>query len=403
MLLNGEWSNQIISVCNNPPSFDKQTDFIKIKLSDPYYSAGKWILKIKREKNYSAIQARFKYEENVEKESKFICALIQYDSLGNEISGDYLDKKDGSLNIYLELNESTDYIVFEFMFNSFGCGELKIYNEDIKFADKKPHRIVNVATTCFKRKFTNNCNDNLEEILEILDNASKDKLKPDIILFTETAYDRGIVNCEDHKWISEDSEPVKKVCEKAKETKMYVIFSFREIEGKRKYNTDIIISPSGKIVGKYRKTHLTYKELDAGIVPGDELKVFDLPFGKIGILICWAQWFPDAARELAKKGAEIIFVSTAGDPECLYRARAYENGVFVVVAGTTNDDSMRSYILDQSGNTLAKVPDGKNGYVVSQIDLDKHQYLRYLSFENGYGKNLYPLDRRERIYAFRNE
>lgn len=399
MSLNGEWSNLYIDNCDIPPKFTDTKDSKIIKLKDPYYSAGKWKLKIKRDKNYPAICANFKYDENGEKESKFICALIQYDSLGNEISGDYLDKKDGSLNIFIELSESTDYIVFEFMFYSFGKAELKIYDGDVTFLDKKPHRIVNVATTCFKRKFTNNCNDNLEEILEILDNASKDKLKPDIILFTETAYDRGIVDCEDHKWISEDSEPVKKVCEKAKETGMYIIFSFHEIDGKRKYNTDIIISPSGEIVGKYRKTHLIYNEIGLGMIPGDELKVFDLPFGKIGILICWDQWFSDAAKELVKKGAEIIFVSTAGNPECIYRSRAYENGVYVVVSGTTSDDNMRSFIIDQKGDTIAKVPDGKNGYTVSQIDLDEHKYLRHLSFENGYGKNLYPHDRRAVLYS----
>ena len=403
MLFNGEWNNCIIGKCDASPTFLKETELLGIKLNDTYYSAGKWMLKIKRDNDYPSIDARFKYEVNSGKESKFICALIQYDKDGNEIRGDYLSKSDTFVSISLELSPNTDYIVFEFMFYSFGCGELKVYEGNISFKKCKPHRIINVATTCFKRKFTCDCNDNLEEILKILDDASKDNLKPDIIVFTETAYDRGIVNCEDYKWISENSEPVKKICKKAKETNMYVIFGIHEYEDGRKYNTDLLISPDGKIIGKYRKTHLTYKELLNGIVPGDELKVFDLPFGKIGILICWDQWFPDAARVLTDKGAEIIFVSTAGDPECIYRARAYENGVHLVVSGTTNDDNMRSFIIDQMGNTISKVPDGKNGYTVSQIDLDEHKYLRYLAFENGYGNNLYKEDRRERIYAFRKE
>ena len=398
MSLNGEWSSNTIGSFDVAPQFYKGENFVSIELGDTDYSAGQWMVKIKKDKMNPLIKANFKHKIISDSEAKLICALVQYDCSGNEICGDYLNVHDDYLNISLELRENADYIVFEFLFYSFGKAELKIYDNDIKFVDKKPHRTVNVATTCFTRKFTNNCNDNLEEILEIIDNASKDELKPDIILFTETAYDRGIVDCEDHKWIDEKSEPVKRVCEKAKEVKMYVIFSFHEIENKRKYNTDIIISPEGEIIGKYRKTHLIYNELKTGMVPGDELKVFDLSFGKIGILICWDQWFPDAAKELVKKGAEIIFVSTGGDPECIYRSRAYENGVFVVVSGTTNDDNMKSYIIDQTGNTIAKVHDGKNGYVVSQIDLDKHQYLRYLSFENGYGKNLYPLDRREVLY-----
>lgn len=398
MSYEGEWSSLIVAKDSVVPEFGKNDNSLEIKLNDVSYSAGKWILKLKRDKDYPGIFAKFKYEKNSEKESKLLCALKQFDKEGNEICGDYLTEYDNLLSILLELSENTDYIIFEFLFYSFGNAELKIYPDDIEFVKSKPHRTVNVATTCFKRKFSNDCNDNLKEVLEILDKASEDELKPDIICFTETVYDRGIVNCNDHKWIDENSEPVKKICEKAKETKMYILFGIHELEYGKKYNTVLIISPSGEIIGKYRKTHLTYKELDAGIVPGDELKVFDLPFGKIGILICWDQWFPDAARELAKKGAEIIFVSTAGDPECLYRARAYENGVHLVVSGITNDEYMPSCIINQKGEITAKVPDGKNGYVVSQIDLDEHKYLKYLVFENGYGANLYPLDRRPVLY-----
>ena len=399
MLQNGEWLSLTVGDCDIPPEFIRASDCKIIKFYDAYYSAGKWMLKIKRDKEYPAVNAQFKYEKKSEKESKLLCVLRQFDASGEEISGDYFAKNNEFLNISLELSDNTDYITFEFLFYSFGKAELKIYPDNIEFVKSKPHRVVNVATTCFKRKFTNDCNDNLEEVLGIIDKASKDKLKPDIILFTETTYDRGLVNCDDHKWIDENSEPVKKICEKAKETTMYVIFGIHELDGKRKYNTDLLISPEGEVVGKYRKTHLVYQEVDDGMIPGDELKVFDLPFGRIGIIICWDQWFPDAAGELARKGAEIIFVSTAGNPECIYRSRAYENGTYVVVSGTTSDDNMRSFIIDQTGNTIAKVPDGENGYVVSQIDLDEHKYLEYLSFRKGYGANLYPSDRRPYLYC----
>ncbi|MBE7021014.1 MAG: carbon-nitrogen hydrolase family protein [Ruminococcaceae bacterium] len=399
MSLNGEWSSNTIGSFDVAPQFYKGENFVSIELGDTGYSAGQWMVKIKKDKMNPLIKASFKHEIISDSEAKLICALVQYDCSGNEICGDYLNVHDDYLNISLELRENADYIVFEFLFYSFGKAQVKIYPENIECKEKEIHRKVNVATTCFKRKFTNDCNDNLTEILSILDAASKDENKPDIILFTETAYDRGIVSCEDHKWITDDSVPVKRVCEKAKEVKMYVIFSFHEIENKRKYNTDIIISPEGEIIGKYRKTHLIYNELKAGMVPGEELKVFDLPFGKIGILVCWDQWFPDATRELVRKGAEIIFVSTAGNPECVYKARAYENWVYLVVAGTTNDGHMPSCIINQRGDIIAKVSDGENGYAVSTIDLDEHKYLKYLSFERGYGANLYPVDRRPELYG----
>ena len=101
MLFNGEWNNCIIGKCDASPTFLKETELLGIKLNDTYYSAGKWMLKIKRDNDYPSIDARFKYEVNSGKESKFICALIQYDKDGNEIRGDYLSKSDTFVSISL--------------------------------------------------------------------------------------------------------------------------------------------------------------------------------------------------------------------------------------------------------------------------------------------------------------
>lgn len=393
-----EWNSCIIGDCKVSPEFVRTSEYIGIRLSDTYYSCGKWILKMKRKKGCKQIKASANYKIHAIKESKLLCVLRQYDGEDNEICGDYFANRDNKLGISLELSKKTEYFTVEFLFYSFGEAELKISSLNIDFVESQPHRMVNVATTCFKRKFTINCNDNLEEILKILDNASKDELKPDIICFTETAYDRGIVDCEDHKWIDENSEPVKKICEKAKEHNMYIIFSIHELDNGRRYNTDLIISPDGEVIGKYRKTHLTYLEINDGMIPGNELKVFDLPFGRIGILICWDQWFPEAARRLTEQGAEIIFVSTAGDPECIYRARAFENSVYMVVSGTGGGDKLPSCIINQKGDIVSSVTDEDKGYAVHRIDLDEHKYLRYLVFEQGYGANLYPVDRRPKLY-----
>ena len=164
MSYEGEWSSLIVAKDSVVPKFGKNNNSLEIKLNDVSYSAGKWMLKLKRDKDYPAISAKFKYEKNSEKESKFICALTQYDKDGNEICGDYLTEYDNLFSILLELSENTDYIIFEFLFYSFGNAELKIYPDTIEFVKSKPHRTVNVATTCFKRKFTNDCNDNLEEV-----------------------------------------------------------------------------------------------------------------------------------------------------------------------------------------------------------------------------------------------
>ena len=81
------------------------------------------------------------------------------------------------------------------------------------------------------------------------------------------------------------------------------------------YNTTVIIDADGTYLGKYRKNHIPqdpYFEEKFYFAPGDlGYPVWDTAYGKLGVLICWDQWFPEAARMLALQGAEIIFVPTA--------------------------------------------------------------------------------------------
>lgn len=65
------------------------------------------------------------------------------------------------------------------------------------------------------------------------------------------------------------------------------------------------------------------------MVAGDKYEVFDTELGKIGMLICWDSYFPETARAMALRGAEIILISTAGNPTHRHFARAKENGVYV--------------------------------------------------------------------------
>lgn len=331
-------------------------------------------------------------------ENKLLPALIQYDGNGNQLAGDLLMNEGNRFFISLELSPEAEKVTLELIYSSKGRSEIRITGIKARFIHNKKHRVVNIATAYFKRKYTEDFEDNMKDILRICDAAAEDEKKPDILLFTETAYDRGLVNIAERKWISADSEAVSRVRNKAKEHGMYIIFSIHEDEKGRRYNTNLIISPEGEITGKYRKTHLTYSEYKAGIVPGDELPVFELPFGKIGMLICWDTWFPEAFRVLAKKGAEIVFISTAGNPQSLFRSRAYENGIHTVVSGVRDGDSSSSCIFDEKGELVVCVSPAEKGYAVASIDLDEHKYVPDLSFANGYGRNLYPAGKRNDLY-----
>lgn len=109
---------------------------------------------------------------------------------------------------------------------------------------------------------------------------------------------------------------IKRFQEKAAEHQIVLVASlFEKAMTGIYYNTAIIIDADGKILGKYRKNHIPqdpFFEEKFYFTPGDsDYPVWKTRFGKIGLLICWDQWFPEAARILALKGAEIILIPTA--------------------------------------------------------------------------------------------
>ncbi|MCM8531879.1 MAG: carbon-nitrogen hydrolase, partial [Lentisphaeraceae bacterium] len=102
----------------------------------------------------------------------------------------------------------------------------------------------------------------------------------------------------------------------AKDNNIVVVGSlFEEAMTGLYYNTAVIIDADGTYLGKYRKNHIPqdpYFEEKFYFAPGDTgYPIWETKFGKIGVIICWDQWYPEAARSLALKGAEIILVPTA--------------------------------------------------------------------------------------------
>ncbi len=116
--------------------------------------------------------------------------------------------------------------------------------------------------------------------------------------------------------IDENSPTIQKLGELASELKIVLIASLFEKRAPGIYhNTAAVFDADGSFLGKYRKMHIPddphyYEKFY--FTPGDlGYKVFDTKFGKIGVLICWDQWFPEAARLLGLQGVEIIFIPTA--------------------------------------------------------------------------------------------
>lgn len=113
----------------------------------------------------------------------------------------------------------------------------------------------------------------------------------------------------------EENPAVRRFQTVAKELSVVLPISFYEQDGNVLYNSVAMIDADGSVMGVYRKTHIPddhfYQE-KFYFTPGDTgFKVWDTRFGRIGVGICWDQWFPEAARCMALDGAELLFYPTA--------------------------------------------------------------------------------------------
>ncbi len=174
------------------------------------------------------------------------------------------------------------------------------------------------------------------------------------------------------------------------------------------HNTAVIIDADGSVLGVYRKMHIPDDPLfyeKFYFTPGDVgFKAWDTKFGKIGVLICWDQWYPEAARLTAMQGAEILFYPTAigwhpkekaeygvnqhGAWETIQRSHAVANGCYVaainrvgheIIDGVGGDGLEfwgQTFVAGTSGQILAKASVDKEEIMIVPIDLSKVDVTR---------------------------
>jgi N-carbamoylputrescine amidase len=179
----------------------------------------------------------------------------------------------------------------------------------------------------------------------------------------------------------------------AAELKVWIPTSFFEADGPHHYNSLAMVNPDGKVAGVYRKSHIPdgpgYEE-KFYFRPGNTgFKVWDGPSAKLGVGVCWDQWYPETARAMMLMGAEILFYPTAigSEPhdEGLDTARlwrramvghAVSNVVPVVAAnrvGTEHGQTFygTSFITDERGDILAELDREEEGVITATLDLDR--------------------------------
>jgi predicted amidohydrolase len=145
-----------------------------------------------------------------------------------------------------------------------------------------------------------------------------------------------------------------------------------ERDGPLIYNVAVLLSPEGRLLGKYRKICLPRGEIEAGITPGHDYPVFQTSFGTVGLMVCYDGFFPEVARELSNRGAEVIAFPVMGCNPLLAAARACENHVYVVSSTHTDakQEWMISAVFGQDGRTLVQAKDWGT-VVVAEVDLNR--------------------------------
>jgi predicted amidohydrolase len=142
-------------------------------------------------------------------------------------------------------------------------------------------------------------------------------------------------------------------------------------------NTAPVIDPHGQVVARYRKM-FPFTPYEAGITPGREFTVFDVPdVGRFGVSICYDMWFPETTRQLAALGAEVILHPTMTDTIDrdvelpIARASATINQCyFFDINGVGDGGTGRSTVVDPSGNVLYEAGRGAEAMPI-EIDLDR--------------------------------
>jgi predicted amidohydrolase len=197
-----------------------------------------------------------------------------------------------------------------------------------------------------------------------------------------------------------DGHRLARLAETAKRHRMWVHGgSVLELDGDRVYNTSVLFDREGELVATYRKIHLFDADPPDAVpsresflfAPGDEVVTAETEFGRIGMSICYDVRFPELYRQLAVRGATIVFVPAAFRFETgkdhwdvLLRARAIEDQVFVIAAaqwgtwgppGRERRNYGNSLVVDPWGRVVARAPDGV-GITVADLELEDLHRVR---------------------------
>jgi N-carbamoylputrescine amidase len=235
----------------------------------------------------------------------------------------------------------------------------------------------------------------------------------DVICFAELAFEPFYPQYSDPADPVTKAEPIpgpitEAFAEVAAEYEVVIVLNLYERDDDKAYDSSPVINTDGSIMGTTRMIHITdyacFHEKQYYAPGNTGAPVYDTPFGKIGVAICYDRHYPEYMRALALQGAEVVFIPQAGAvgewPEGLYEAElrtaAFQNGYFTALCNRLGEEPKitfagESFVCNPAGEVLTRAGAMVEEIMYCELDLSE--------VERSHAKQLFLMDRRPELYA----